>query len=47
MPEKDVKVMDRLIQELLPTYGIVAVELSKKEIKHFSQILLSEVRDVL
>jgi hypothetical protein len=46
MPEKDLKVMDTLIQELLPTYGVAAVELSKAEIKHFSQILLSEVTDV-
>jgi len=39
--------MSNLIQEILPTYGIVAVELSKKEIKYFSQVLLHEVADEL
>ena len=47
MPQKDVKMMDKLIQEILPTYGIVAVELSKSEIKYFSQVLLQEGNDVL
>jgi hypothetical protein len=47
MPQKDVIVMARLIQEILPTYGIVAVELSKNEIKYFSQVLLQEWNDVL
>lgn len=32
MPQKDVNKMTSLIQSLLPTYGIVAIELSKKEI---------------
>ena len=46
MPQKDVKVMVKLIQEMLPTYGVVSVELSKNEIKYFSQMLLQEVNDV-
>ena len=42
MPQKDVNKMTSLIQSLLPTYGIAAIELSKKEIKCFSQELLNE-----
>lgn len=42
MPQKDVNKMTSLIQSLLPTYGIAAIELSKKEIKYFSQELLNE-----
>lgn len=47
MPEKDVKLMGKLIQDLLPTYGIVAVELSRVEIKYLSQALLGEASDEL
>ncbi len=42
MPRKDVKMSGNLIQDLLPTYGVEAVELSKREIKRFSQELLND-----
>lgn len=42
MPRKDEKMSGNLIQDLLPTYGVEAVELSKREIKRLSQELLNE-----